>query len=365
MDVRARPAGRIRRLWRFRLVLYVLLGFGALDAVIASQQSRWRRYDPDDYIERVSRCAREPRDLIVIGGSPVTEGIDPAALRGLQFGGSALDDVFNVALPGGTIAEFWHAIEHGLSAPPKLLVYGITASDLNDSRNEPHGPYSLMDWSDIADWVAARPRSAEWAVRHFARGRLTRLWQLYRYRNAIRMWATDCAEGWWPDFAPAAAAEMRQYRAYAEAMQRPDGFAPNPGFRERRLDLLKAAGVRCDSFPFLDRYRIGEQTVYFERLLAWASAHAVPIVLVDMPVSRDLQDGLHATAFATYRTWLAGVEREKSLRVIRAHRDAVGLTDAEFADFIHLNSQGARRLSAWLRSRLDEPVSSVRAGGAP
>ena len=26
-----------------------------------------------------------------------------------------------------------------------------------------------MDLSDVADWVAARPRSAEWAVRHFPR----------------------------------------------------------------------------------------------------------------------------------------------------------------------------------------------------
>ena len=34
-----------------------------------------------------------------------------------------------------------------------MLVYGITASDLNDSRHEPHGPYSLMDWDDLT----ARP----------------------------------------------------------------------------------------------------------------------------------------------------------------------------------------------------------------
>ena len=365
MDDCARPAGIIRRLWRFRLLAYVLLGFAALDAVVASQHARWRQYDPDDYVERVQRCRQEPRDLVVIGGSPVSEGIDPAVLSGLQFGGEILADVFNVGLPGGTIAEFWHALQHGLAAPPRLLVYGITASDLNDSRNEPHGPYSLMDLSDVADWVTVRPRSAEWAVRHFARGRLSRCWQLYRHRNAIRMWATECAERAWPGFAPAAAAETMAYRAYAQAMERPDGFAPNPGFRERRLDLLKAAGIRCDSFGFLDRYRIGEQCVYFHRLIAWAADARIPVVLVDMPVSRDLQDGLHAAAFATYRDWLAGVEREQSLRVIRAHRDAVGLTDADFADFIHLNSRGAQRLSAWVRTHLDETVRTARAGGAP
>lgn len=365
MDVRARPAGMIRWLWRFRLLLYIVLGFGALDAVIASQHARWRQYDPDDYVERVQLCRREPRDVVVIGGSPVSEGIDPAILSGLQFRGENLSDVFNVGLPGGTIAEFWHAIEHGLAAPPRLLVYGITASDLNDSRNEPHGPYSLMDMSDVADWVTSRPNSAEWAVRHYARGQLSRCWQLYRYRNAIRLWATDCAERAWPGFSPAAAAEMLHYRLYALALERPDGFAPNPSFRERRLDLLKAAGVRCDSFPFLDRYRMGEQFAYFDRLLAWADRSGVPVVFVDMPVSHDLQDGLHGAAFETYRAWLAGVERERSLRVLRAHRDTVGLTDADFADFIHLNSQGANRLSKWIRAQLDEPVRTVQAGGSP
>ena len=58
---------------------------------------------------------------------------------------------------------------YSLAAPPKLLVYGITASDLNDSRLEPHGPGSVMEWSDLAEWVRLRPRTAArpngWALR--------------------------------------------------------------------------------------------------------------------------------------------------------------------------------------------------------
>jgi hypothetical protein len=365
MPVCARWVGIARRIWRFRLPIYVLLGFAAVDVAVASHRAVWRRYDPDDYLERVRACRREPRDLVVIGGSPVSEGIDPAILAGLQHNGATLAKAFNLGLPGGTVAEFWHALDRGLAAPPRLIIYGITASDLNDSRNEPHGPYSLMDLEDVAAWVTARPQSAEWVIRHYARGRLSRLWQLYRYRNAIRFWATDCVESICPGFAPQAASEMRAYRAYAEAMRRGDGFAPNPGFRDRRLDLLKAAGFTCESFTYLDRFRMGEHLVYFRRIVDWAAEAGVPIVLVDMPVTAELDEGLHAAAFAEYRAWLARVQRELGLRVLRADRGTVGLTDAEFADFIHLNGAGALRLSAWLRGQLDDSLRSVRAEVQP
>ena len=46
------------------------------------------------------------------------------------------------------------------------------------------------------------------------------------------------------------------------------------------------------------------------------------------------------------------------LSVLRASREAVGVTDADFADLIHLNASGTARLSAWLRQALADPSSS-------
>ncbi len=129
--------------------------------------------------------------------------------------------------------------------------------------------------------------------------------------------------------------------------------------------LLKAAGVRCDGFAYLDRFRMGEHLVYFRRIVDWATGAGVPLVLVDMPVTAELDEGLHTDAFAQYRAWLARTESELGLRVLRADRRAVGLSDAEFADFIHLNGAGALRLSAWLRGQLDESLHSVRAEVQP
>jgi hypothetical protein len=40
--------------------------------------------------------------------------------------------------------------------------------------------------------------------------------------------------------------------------------------------------------------------------------------------------------------------------LLAAPRTAVGLSDADFADLVHLNTSGVPRMSTWLRRRLDE-----------
>src|SRR5206468_3127966 len=151
------------------------------------------RHSPDDYVSRTAACAREPRDLVFVGGSPVAEGIDPDRIAGLNWNGKPLASVYALGLSGGTTSDFYHAVLRGCRTPPRVLVYGITASDLNDSRHEPHGPYSLMTWGDLGRWVRLRPESGEWVVRHFAEARLGKASSLFRYRHGIRMWVATQA----------------------------------------------------------------------------------------------------------------------------------------------------------------------------
>src|SRR5262245_34042233 len=196
----------------YRVAVCFLAGLAVVDILVARQASLWQQFDPDDYAARVANCRRTAHDLVIIGGSPVSEGIDPAVISGVHWHGQPLKDAFNLGLPGGTTTEFWHAIRHGLSAPPRLLVYGITASDINDSRQEPHGARVLIDPSDLASWVRLKPSSAEWAVRHYTNARLASLWQLYRHRNAIRLWAATEADAIWPGCCPEAVREARDNR---------------------------------------------------------------------------------------------------------------------------------------------------------
>jgi len=294
-----------------------------------------------------------------VGGSPVTEGIDPAVLSGLSWQGHSLNRVYNLGLPGATTAEVWHAVLHGVTTSPPLLVYGITASDLNDNRQEPHGPRCLMDVRDVAYWVRCRHEASEWCVRHFVQGRLASAWQLYQYRNGIRLWAADQAEHFYPRLCPEAAAEARAGLDLSGAIRQNHGYAPRPGFRGLRLDLLKAASGIADRFPFLESYALGSHLAYLHRLVDWARKNGTTILLVDMPVSADLEERLYPQAFAAYRAALADVERTRAVQVVRANRHAIGLSDADFADWIHLNARGADRFSSWLRRSLVDLTSAA------
>jgi hypothetical protein len=351
----ASPAGWVR----CRVLLYLLIGLLAVDVAAHANRNVWRRYDPNEYRERLRGCRKRAHDFVLAGGSPVSEGLDPAVLAGLDWHGQPLRRVYNLGLPGATTSEVWHAAKHGLVAPPRLLVYGITASDLNDARHEPQGPRELMDLADVAAWVGEHPDSGEWCLRHFLAGRLDGLWQLYHHRNGIRLWAADQVGRLWPAAFPQSFADARRARPHSAALLRGNGYAPDADAQARSLQQLKAAGNLGQPFHFLEQYRLGGHVRYLEQLLDWAEQHGVALVLVDMPVSADLDERLHPCEFARYGELLAELERRRGVPVLHATRAAVGLGDAEFADLIHLNAKGTARLSTWLRGELEEYGASA------
>jgi hypothetical protein len=359
---RAKPAegaatascGILAFAFRYRVCLYLVAGVIVLDFVVASHRPLWRTYDPDEYRERLSNCRKRAPDLVVVGGSPVSEGIEPAVLRGLRWHGRPVERPYNLGLPGGTASEVWHAVEHGLAVPPRLLVYGVTASDLNDNRDEPEGPRQLMTLGDVASWARQRPHGFEWCARQFFWERVARVWSLYYYRNGIRLWAADRAERSCPGLFAEAAREAGEGRRRAAQLHGGDGYAPHPDEQLRSWARMKAAGARGQPFGFLKNFRLGEHLNHLHRLLDWGEEHGVTIVLVDMPVTADLEEGLHPREFAAYRAALAEVERERKVRMLHASRAAVGLGDDDFADMVHLNSRGTARFSAWLRRQLEE-----------
>src|SRR5262249_49169736 len=138
---------------RNRVVVLFLLGLIATDWAIGRSAALWDRHSPDDYAARVEGCRRTPQDIVFVGGSPVSEAIDPDRIAGITWRGQPLRNAYAVGLSGGTTSDFYHAVKLGCPTPPRVLVYGVAASDLNDSRHEPHGAYSLMDWGDLAGWV--------------------------------------------------------------------------------------------------------------------------------------------------------------------------------------------------------------------
>jgi hypothetical protein len=346
---------------RHRTVCLFVVFLVTADWLIGRAADRWESHSPDDYAARVTGCKSRPQDLVILGGSPVAEGFDPAVLAGTGWPGGPLTHAYALGLSGGTTSDFYHAVLRACPTPPRVLVYGITASDVNDARHEPHGPYSLMTPGDVATWVRLRPDAAEWVVRHYALGKLGQVSSLWRYRHGIRMWAATEGDRLLPGSCPASFSEADELREYADALRGGSGYAPLRGFRAGNFAAVKAAGKVPAEFPYLNRYRTGSHLKYLHRLIDWCESNGVSLVLVDMPVTADLE-AMHAAAFAEYRGRLAELEMKRLeepqlsgvYSVIRATRDEVGLTDAHFADLIHLNPVGARTLSRWVRGRLQE-----------
>ena len=109
------------------------------------------------------------------------------------------------------------------------------------------------------------------------------------------------------------------------------------------------AATAPQRFPFLENYRTGSHLKYLYMLIDWCAAGGTELILLDVPVTADLE-ARYPAAFAEYRGRLTELERDRGVTVLRPTRAAAGLTDAEFGDVIHLNRAGAARLSA-VRSR--------------
>jgi hypothetical protein len=333
----------------------VLLALLALDLLVAAHADLWREYDSHPYPVRLGE-SRRPWDLVVVGASTVMCSADPAVLSGVCWHGAPLDRVDNLGLVCATASEISLAVEHGCRPAPRLLVYGVSASDYNDDRREGGGPTYLMGPGDAARWLRDRPDSAAWLARHYARDGLEGAWRLYAHRTGIRLWAADVGERCCPGLCPGAAAEARARRARARALHAAHGFQSAPAGPATRLDCLKAAGQFGPAAPFhfLENYRLGPYFKCLDRLLDGAARRGRSVVLVDLPVPADLDEGRYRQEFALYRRELADRARAHGTPLLHATRGVVGVGDAEFADQIHLNARGAARFSAWLRRQLEQ-----------
>ena len=348
------PAGPTTpaRNWRkLRPLLGLALAFGLLDCAVRWTAPVWERYSPDDYAARVEGCRREPRDFIVVGGSPVSEGFDPDAMTGLTWQGSPLANGYAVGLPGGTLTDVAIAVRHAAPIPPRLVIYGASATDVNDARNEPHGPYSLYATADVAEVWRTRPDARAWTVRRYAEGQCRRVSAIYRHRHGLKMAAADALESQSPGACPEAAKEANGLRDYADALRLGRGYAPAAWFADARYDLRKAASAPFAPFDFLDKYRTGSHWRYAAELHAWCTEHGVALVVVEMPVTADLE-AKYPGPTAEFRALLDTLPAD-GVPVLRARREALNLGDADFADTIHLNRAGAAKLSAWTRDAVN------------
>jgi hypothetical protein len=333
--------------WRtWKVVILLLVGLIVVDVAVRAHRSLWFRFDPHPYRDHLEGCRRQRWDMLIVGGSPTGYAIDPAILAGARWHGQPLRDIYNFGLPLATAAEVFESARHGLTAPPRLLLYGVCVSDFNEDRRVPEGPQYLMNSADLVRWIGHRPGAGLWGLKQFALQRLGDVWQLFANRRGIRLWAEQCFAEACPGLAGECDADASaNYCAWRYG----NGYiAPaNAPFRAL-LPEQGADGLGC----FLEKYRLGAYFTYLDDLAAWTAARGIPLVLVDMPVHASLETH-YPQVFERYRARLAETERAMGLPVLRPTRAALGLDDSCFGDPYHLNAKGSRRLSEWIRQALE------------
>ena len=210
----------------------------------------------------------------------------------------------------------------------------------------------MMTASDLELAAVARPRSAAWYAWNFGSERAARIWQLYYHRRGIRLCLAEATDRILPGAFPADAAEARCGIVVSTALRTGNGFTGHPPVTPAvRLDAQKAAGQVPESFLFMNRYRVGPAYMAcLDRMLVRAARQNVPVLIVDMPVPADLTSACIRPNTQPTEAPCLRRPRPTASRCSMPTRSAVGLTDADFSDLIHLNGNGAAKLSAWLRT---------------
>ena len=336
-----------------RPALWLFAGLVAIDVGVRATHDVWARHSPDDYAERINGCRDAPRDLIFLGGSPVSEGFDPARFRGLDWGGGPITAPYSVGLPGGTATDFFFALRHATEGqpPPRLVIYGAAVTEWNDDRNEPHGAYSLWDWGDWRDVLTHRPEAWNWATRRFLEGRLRDGWAAYRYRHGIRAATAAAFDDLIPGSGGEVVDEARKSLAYSAQLRAGTGYAPADFYAATDYAESKRLAKPAAPFDFLEKYRTGGHFAYVKRIRDWCRERGCDFVVVEMPVTRDLENRF-PTQVADGRKLMAELKRDTGIRFVSATRDEVGLSDHDFADLIHLNRVGAAKLSTFVHDQL-------------
>jgi hypothetical protein len=294
----------------------------------------WHTEEAQLKVERMDELARDGGVDVVLLGTSIVNGIDPAGLTGAT--GQPIS-AYNASLTAGVppLTEAWFREVVQPRLRPKLVIIGVSSFDLTDE------PPSRRAFFDAYLASPARRRATGRA------GELERLdhWigrrsELWGHRAALRH----------PDVVlDAIGGTAEVLPAYAAGLQ--------PNGHTNALDGFDfASGHGSGGGVPVSTWKLGhDDPAVLARLVREAEATGARVVLVDMPITNTYVDK-HPNGqadYATYRDALEAFAADLAVPVVRLSdiRD-----DALFADEVHLNGPGSAYVTGLL-------VASLRADG--
>jgi hypothetical protein len=281
--------------------------------------------------------ARGGASVVFVGSSMVNRGLDPALATKLL---KAKRPVFNAALSGADLRtiDLWTREVVVPRLHPKIVILGFNSNELNDHWEGQTQLYAKMLRSTYGKRLAGTggvlATMDAWLADHS---------YLMRYRTVLRR-PVDALIG--------------HDKAKDQVAVDPLGeFLRQARFHARPYTAGTPRNFAVWKEVFRDYRAGGKQLVAMDRLVNDLKAKGIRVVLVRMPVTKDVIP-LHPRG---------QVDRERFAEVLAAFlaghpvrfidaEPAIGGSPMLFVDPLHLNAEGQRKTTAYVVRSLQKPM---------
>jgi hypothetical protein len=332
------------RSWLLRIVGFLLV------IVLSDAASSWLRVgywtasaDNRALAIYVYQRQRVAADVLFLGTSKINTAVIPAVIEDtLSESLGRPVTAFCLGQPGTSAFTSWLVLRDVVSSngSPGVVVLELSPASLN--ANHGHIPRdlssycSLLDLAGAAPWIDSPERlvaASEGAFRGLATCTLFATRALY-----------------WDSLRPRIEKLARRHGAQFGPRQRPQKRLSDLT-EEQQRQLMRDA-LPWGRHEYMDRYEIGgAPEAAFRSICRLTRDRGIPLVVLDPPVAER-----YGRRIATpdesreLRSYLDRAAPACSFKRVELDPAALGLTDADFLDLTHLNSDGAATLSRHLAS---------------
>lgn len=319
-----------------RFVVFVLPVAVTVWAVERVARPLWPEAIGPTLVERIDRsfhgATTRRYDILIVGNSRMYRGVNPDEI-GSAYNFGQDDDAFNQVY-----YKLLYLERHGVTY--SSLVIGVDYfefSFLPDRRNAAYAKF-LGD-AYLSDYQTARPdgwRAAMDKVLHpIDENAFNDLMVRYCTRPASLLLS----------------------RALATIDPAPVPPPIRAVLKENGQYILDAGPLRVDPIR-RDARRLPIQERYFLRILEWARARGLSMLLVMPPVRRLELDAYDPHQLAAFDRWLAEQAARYGATYLNLSRHPA-FSDADFADITHLNEAAADRFSRLIARSLPALTATV------
>lgn len=296
-------------------------------------------------------------DVLVVGSSKILRGLVPSLIDAeLTDGLGRKVSTYTVGQLGAGCYTNSIVLRDVLASnrPPKVVIFEVTPGALNANHN--NVPNALRYYASIPDLIRATPwltdgERMSGAASGYFRGFANLA--LYGHHIAFPHGLTAGLERlllW----------SGRMYGITSDPPERLSSLSP----RQRKRMIHQTA--RLARVLRMDRYRIGgAPEAGFDHSCRLARSVGFRLVVINPPVTDDYRRLVFPDAVTNeYSQFMREAERSEAFDFYDLDRGIPRLTDADFLDLGHLNSDGARKLSRYVATDILLPMMSGREVGS-